>query len=104
MFQYRLVKRIERIYRWRRIYALHLALYGALLVLGVIATDPSHWHETALLLMLWLPMLMLHTAAQSLYELRERCAQPVPIPRFNVPVEVYDEDGKPIQSDKRLPG
>lgn len=101
------MKRIERLYRLRLIYGLHLALYGMILVLGVLAVNPVNWHNAALILTLWLPILLAHTAAQSLYELRERCAVYVPVPverlkRFNTPVDLYDEHGRPISNSDKM--
>ena len=79
--QYGLVKRIERINRLRFLYALHLTLYGVLMV--------------------WLPLLLTHTTAQTIVELRDRCTTNQPIPlqainRYTLPVILYDEQGNPI--------
>ena len=57
---------------------------------------------------LGLPLLLAHTTAQTVLELRQRCApayQPVPIQpsnRFALPVILYDEQGNPISGDERM--
>ena len=104
MLQYGLVKRIERINRLRFLYALHLALYGVLMVLGVLTVDPTRWQTMGLVLMVWLPLLLTHTTAQTMLELRERSTtnQPVPLQslnRYALPVILYDEKGNPIGGD-----
>ncbi|MFN8449625.1 MAG: hypothetical protein U0521_13830 [Anaerolineae bacterium] len=61
-----LVKQIERTYRLRLLYALHLALYGVLLIVSGLAAVQSPHEQTALLfVILWLPTIAAHTAAQS---------------------------------------
>ncbi len=103
-----MIKRIERIYRLRLLYALHLTLYGTLMVLGVLTIDPTQWQTMMLVGMLWLPLLLAHTTAQTVLELRQRCApayQPVPAQPFNryaLPVILYDEQGKPIVGDDSM--
>jgi hypothetical protein len=109
LFPYEFVKKIEHIYRMRLLYALHLTLYGTLMVLGVLTVDPVSWQKAGLVMMLWLPLLLAHTTAQTVLELRQRYApnQPVPLPAFNrytLPVILYDEQGHPIGStdDQRM--
>lgn len=106
-----LVKRIERTYRLRLLYALHLALYGALLIVSGLAAVQSPQGQTALLLaILWLPTIAAHTAAQSLVEIRQRCVTyaPARIQPFNyraLPVDIYDEQGNCVGGpDNLLPG
>ena len=46
----------------------------------------------------WLPLLLLHTAVQTINELRERCAplepaQALALSHVMVPVDIYDEAG-----------
>jgi hypothetical protein len=100
LLQQIVIKRIERLYRLRLFYGVHLAVFGMALILCALNTTvPYRLNSAALVLMVWLPVLLLHTAAQSYYELRERCAayEPVPAPVFNramLPVDIYDEDGK----------
>jgi hypothetical protein len=103
-----LIQRIERLYRLRLVYGLHLALFGLIMVCIGFAVPAQN---ALLLLLLWLPALVAHTGAQSLFELRERCAVYIPVPAhaFNyqaLPVEVYDEQGNVISAerDNLLPG
>lgn len=106
MLQNELVKRIERINRLRLFYAAHLALYGVLLAgCGLIAVAaPAHWQTAALALLLWLPLVLAHTALQTLYEARERCiteyqlAPAKAMPQALLPVDLYDEDGNLLGS------
>ena len=106
MLQDLLVKRIDRIYRLRLLYAFHLALYGALLILcGLAAVGSPQWHNALLIVILWMPTIAAHTAAQSLVEMRERCLAyaPVPRPSFDyraLPVDIYDEHGNRVSGDK----
>lgn len=108
MLQDLLVKRIERIHRLRLLYIFHLALYGVLLVLcGLAAVGSPGWNNALLIVILWLPTVAAHTAAQSLVEMRERFVAyaPAPIQPFNyqsLPVDIYDEDGNRV-NDVRLP-
>ena len=103
-----LVKRIERTYRLRLFYALHLALYGVLLIVSGLAAVQSPHDQTALLfVILWLPTIAAHTAAQSLVELRQRCVAyaPARVQPFNyraLPVDIYDEQGKRIGGQDNL--
>jgi hypothetical protein len=71
------------------------------MVLGVLTVDPARWQTMGLVLMIWLPLLLTHTTAQTVLELRERCTTntPVQLPAFNrytLPVILYDEKGNPI--------
>ncbi len=98
-----LVKRIARTYRLRILFGLHLALYGTLLASCAIVPSQT----VALLLLLWLPLILGHTAAHSLHELRERSAAyvPVPVTSFNpprYPVIIYDEDGRRVPDDEHI--
>jgi hypothetical protein len=104
VLQHRVIERIEQLQRLRLLYGAHLALYGIGLVfcaLSASATD--RWLDAALMVMIWLPVVLLHTALQSLLELRERravCA-PAPVRAFNynaMTVQIYDEDGNPVAS------
>jgi hypothetical protein len=106
LLQQVLVQRIERLYRLRLVYSLHLALFGTMLV-GVTFADPAHWQNAFLLLIIWLPALMAHTAAHSVIELRERCVAyaPAPAPAFNyqaLPVDVYDEQGNLVSGGDKI--
>ena len=107
MLQSRLIKRIERIYRLRMLYALHLTIYGTLMVLGVLTVDPSRWQMMMFVGLAWLPVLLAHTTAQTVMELRERCTpayQPIspPLNRYALPIILYDEQGNPIGGDDSL--
>lgn len=113
MLQQVVIQRIVRISRLRLLYGGHLALFGLALVVGALgSTDPTRLASAALLLMTWLPVLLLHTAVQAYYELRERCVllepEPaLPFERALLPVAIYDEDGKLVSvtsSDPLLPG
>ena len=113
MLQDMLVKHIDRIHRLRLLYAFHLALYGALLIVcGLAAVGSPGWNNALLIVILWLPTIAAHTAAQSLVETRERCRlayAPVPRQPFNyraLPVQIYDEQGRLVTDDKidLLPG
>ncbi len=100
------VKRIERVYRLRMLFVLHLALYGlALIVLTAVSLNqPLGW--IGLLIAVWLPLLLTHAIFQSLYELRERCAyQPQLAGAFRPalrPVDLYDEQGNPVGDEQTL--
>ncbi len=106
MLQGVLVKRIERIYRLRLIYGLHLAAYGLALIVFFLTYTPTN---LSLPLALWLPLILAHTTLQSWYELRARCYsyQPVPIEnlrRYHLPIDLYDEQGNPVNNGlDRLP-
>jgi hypothetical protein len=108
LLQSRLIKRIERIYRLRLLYALHITLYGTLMVLGVLTVDPSRWQMMMFVGLAWLPVLLAHTTAQTVLELRERCApayQPIPMQplnRYALPVILYDEQCNPLNGDDSL--
>jgi hypothetical protein len=83
----------------------HLALYGVLLI--ACALSAEGWQGVALMVMVWLPVILLHTALQSVLELRERRAAyaPIQVQKFNyrvMPVQVYDEDGNPVSSEPKL--
>lgn len=100
MLQHILVRRIERIYRLRLLYGLHLTVFG-MAALVVALAGAAYWHDGLLALILWLPTLVAHTAAQSLVELRQRCVvyEPAPVQAFNyqaLPVDVYDEHGNVV--------
>ncbi|HVU09667.1 MAG TPA: hypothetical protein VHD90_00260 [Phototrophicaceae bacterium] len=104
LLQHVLVKRIERIYRLRLLYGIHLAIYGTVVVFSMLCTTTSQWQSASLLLMLWLPVLVVHTVAQSWYEHHERrmsyALVPVkPFNRYTVPVQLYDENGQPMRGD-----
>jgi hypothetical protein len=104
LLQHQLIQRIERVYRLRLVYSLHLALFGLILV-GVALVDSAYWQNAFLMALLWLPVIVGHTAAQSFIELRERCVSyaPAPIQPFNyqaLPVDVYDEQGNIIDGDR----
>jgi hypothetical protein len=104
LLQHLMIQRIEQLHRLRLLYGIHLALYGALLTVWALST-PDHWQGAALTLMIWLPVILLHTALQSLLEFRERrlAYAPVPVRSFNyraMPVQVYDEDGNPMVSSE----
>jgi hypothetical protein len=102
-----MIQRIEQLYRLRLLYGVHLALYGVLLIVCAFsAADGSQ--SAALMVMIWLPLILLHTALQSLLELRERriAYAPVPARVFNygvMPVQIYDEDGNPVPQVSLLP-
>ncbi|MEP7292801.1 MAG: hypothetical protein ABI835_13545 [Chloroflexota bacterium] len=107
MLQHEMVNRIERVSRLRLIYGAHLTLYGVMLACYalVAAFDPAHWQLAALVLMVWLPMMLGHTALQTIYEAKERCAtetQFAPAKALNratlLPVDLYDEDGNLLRS------
>ncbi len=106
MLQHVLIQRIERLYRLRLLYAAHLALYGMTLACYILT--PAQ--PTLLLLLIWLPLVVAHTAAQTVLELRERCTvyQPIPalaLSRPTPPVVIYDEDGRRVgEGDPLLPG
>lgn len=112
MLQGMLIKRIEHVHRLRLLYALHLALYGILLIVcGLAAVSSAGWNNALLIVILWLPTIAAHTAAQSLVETRERCLAYAPIPRQTfdyraLPVQIYDEQGRPVTNDQidLLPG
>lgn len=104
-----LVKRIERIYRLRLIYGVHLAVYGLALMIFLLAYihDPTDGQNLILPLALWLPLILAHTTLQSWYELRTRCFsyEPVPIENlrgYRLPIDLYDEQGNPVETN-RLP-
>ena len=67
-----------------------------------LTVDPTHWQMMMFVALAWLPVLLAHTTAQTVLELRQRCApayQPVPLQplnRFTLPVVLYDEQGNPI--------
>ncbi len=106
MLQQVVIKRIERIFRLRLFYGLHLALFSLVLALCALSSaDPLHLQNAALALMTWLPVLLLHTVVQAYYEVRARCApfEPVPAPSFSramLPVDVYDEDGNLVSASE----
>ncbi len=106
MLQSIVVKRIERVYRLRMLFVIHLALYGlALIALTVInLNEPLGWGS--LVIAIWLPLLLAHAIAQTFYELRERCAyQPQPAEAFRPtlrPVDLYDEQGNPVGDGQSL--
>jgi hypothetical protein len=108
LLQSRLIKRIERIYRLRLLYALHITLYGTLMVLGVLTVDPSRWQMMMFVGLAWLPVLLAHTTAQTVLELRERRTpvyQPIPMQslnRYALPIILYDEQGNPVGGDDSL--
>lgn len=105
MLQGMLVKRIERIHRLRLLYVFHVALYGVLLIVcGLAAVGSPGWNNALLIVVLWLPTIAAHTAAQSLIETRERCLAYAPIPRQSfdyraLPVDIYDEQGRRVPGD-----
>ena len=82
MLQSRFIKRIERIYRLRLFYALHLTLYGTLMVLGVLTVDPARWQMMMFVGLAWLPLLLAHTTAQTVLELRSAASRPTNPCRF----------------------
>ena len=102
MLQHVLVKRIERLYRLRFIYGLHLTLYGFALALSAFTVSTTfHWQ----LLVVWFTLLLAHTAAHSLYEKRERCLVYAPVPtqifkHTMLPVDLYDEQGNRIPNER----
>lgn len=109
MLQQIVLKRIERLYRLRLLYGVHLAVFGTALVWCALNAGVAYRLNTAALgLMIWLPVLLLHTVVQSFYELRERCTpyESVPMPimsRAMLPVDIYDEDGKLVsRNDARI--
>lgn len=102
MLQHLVIERIEQLYRLRLLYGVHLVLYGVGLVICAI-NAADHAQSVALMVMIWLPIILLHTALQSLLELRERRAvyAPVPLRSFShnaMPVQIYNEDGSPVTS------
>ena len=104
MLQHVLVKRIERVYRLRLLYGIHIAIYGTVLILSMLCMSAAQWQSVSILLMLWLPLLVVHTIAQSWYERRERRVSYALVPikpfnRYTMPVQLYDENGNPIRSD-----
>jgi hypothetical protein len=101
-----MIQRIEQISRLRLFYGAHLALYGVGLIACAMSAAQG-WQGAALMVMVWLPIILLHTALQSLVELRERRAAyvPVPVQVFNfraMPVQVYDENGNPVSGEPKL--
>jgi hypothetical protein len=108
VLQHVLVQRIERLYRLRLVYGLHLALFGMVMVFVAFSIPTQN---AVLLLLLWLPAMVAHTGIHSLVELRERCFSyaPAPAQTFNYqafPVDVYDEQGNLVSGkhDHLLPG
>ncbi len=101
-----LVKRVERGYRLRMLFVLHLALYAVALVALTLANAGDPMRGTGVLITLWLPLILAHTAAHMLYELRERCtpqAQPAEVFRMTLrQVDLYDEQGNPVTSDAKI--
>ena len=110
MLQDQIVKRINHLNRLRLFYAAHLALYGVMLACYalVAAFDPAHWQLAALMLMVWLPLMLGHTALQTVFEARERCMvyQLAPAESFNrmpmLPVDLYDEQGNVLGSGEKF--
>ena len=92
--------------RLRLFYGAHLTLFGALLACYalVAAFAPAHWHTAVLVLLLWLPLMLTHTALQTIYEARYRCTteyQFAPAKASNLqmlPVDLYDEDGNLLRN------
>lgn len=108
MFQNIIVQQVERYQRLRLLYAIHLGLYGLLLAsIGIVTgIQPGMWQLMLLVALAWLPFVLLHTAAQSVLELRQRCAAyaPVPVSAFSravLPVDLYDEDGNLITGERK---
>jgi ABC-type multidrug transport system permease subunit len=104
-----LVKQIERIYWSRLIYGLHLAVYGLALMVFLLtyAHDSTNWQGMIVPLMLWLPLVLMHTTLQSFYELRARCMtyEPVPLENFSryaLTIDLYDEQGNRVESGMEL--
>lgn len=110
MLQDQIVKRIDHLNRLRLFYAAHLALYGVMLACyGLVAAfAPAHWQLAALVLMVWLPLMLGHTAWQTFYEARQRCTvyQLAPAESFNrtpmLPVDLYDEQGNLLRSGDKF--
>lgn len=106
MLQSIVVKRIERVYRLRTLFVLHLAVYGlALIALTAVSLrQPIGW--IGILIAIWLPLLLAHALLQTLYELRERCAyQPQPAEAFRPTlraVDLYDEQGNLVSETQAL--
>lgn len=106
MLQHEMVNRIERMTRLRLLYSAHLVFYGVMLVCYalVVAFAPAHWHAAVLALLLWLPVLLVHTALQTIYEARQRCATEYQFAPATVnspqllPVDLYDEEGNLLRS------
>ena len=106
VLQHEMVSRIERITRLRLIFTAHLAFYGVMLLgYALIAVfSPADWHMAALVLLTWSPLMLVHTAVQTLYEARQRCAteyQFAPVKAVSpqmLPVDLYDEQGNLLRS------
>ena len=106
LLQHLMIRRIEQINRLRLFYGAHLALYGVVLF-GCAISTAEGWQGAALMVMIWLPVILMHTALQSVVELRERRTAyvPVPVQAFNyraMPVQVYDEDGNLVRSEPQM--
>lgn len=103
LLQTTLLKRIERVANLRALLVLHAALYGVTLTAVLLTGVP---HAAALIMAAWLPLVLLHAVAHTLYELRERCAvQPQPAPIFHpaaYAVELYDEHGNVIPHQREF--
>ena len=110
MLQDQVIKRIDRLNRLRLFYAGHLALYGVMLACYalIIAFAPAHWQFAALGMLLWLPLMLGHTAWQTYYEARQRCTvyQLAPAEAFNrtplLQVDLYDEQGNLLPSGEKF--
>ncbi|MCC6804110.1 MAG: hypothetical protein IT319_14605 [Anaerolineae bacterium] len=106
MLQDMIIKQIDHIHRLRLLYTFHLALYGVLLIVcGLAAIGSPAWNNALLMVILWLPTIAAHTAAQSLVETRARCLAYAPVPRqpFNyraLPVDIFDEQGRLVTNDR----
>lgn len=106
MLQHEMVNRIERMTRLRVFYGAHLMFFGVLLACYglVVAFAPVHWHTAALVLLLWLPLMLVHTALQTIYEARQRCVTEYQFAPTTVnspqmlPVDLYDEQGNLLRS------
>lgn len=106
MLQHEMVNRIERMTRLRLLYSAHLVFYGVMLAcyVLVVAFAPAHWHTAALALLLWLPLMLVHTVLQTIYEARQRCATEYQFAPATVsspqmlPVDLYDEQGNLLRS------